>query len=144
MLTPEYVTGFSEGEAVFTYSRGSEFNINLYFAIKLNSDDKELLREINNFFGVGKIYNVKESLPGKYSGHTRPGSYYRVTRISDLPRIIEHFDSHPLQGKKQKVYKIWREIFFLKTKYRKSDYEMIWQLVAGLSKLTSKNSTIKE
>ena len=142
MINPWFVTGFCEGEGAFTYSRSGK-NLNLYFAIKLNDKDDALLVHICDFFNVGKIYRVKSRSPGNRSGDTKPAVYYRVTKISELTRVVEHFDKYPLQGKKAGVYKIWKEMWLLKSRFRKPDLSGLNILAIKLSGLSSKNSRIR-
>ena len=143
MLSPWYITGFCEGQAAFTYSRNSNYNIVLYFAIKLNSDEKDVLTKVKNFFGVGRLYRVNSKSPGRHKNNIQDSIYYRVSRLNELPHIIEHFDQYPFTGRKLKAYQIWREIYYLKIQYKKSVYPKIWQLLNELSSLTSKNFTRK-
>lgn len=143
MLPPWYITGFCDGEAAFTYSKtGSRGNLNLYFSIKVNSDDRLLIEEIQNFFGVGRIYSVKARPPGPYSGPTRAAAYYRVQRIGELDRIVQHFDKYPLSSKKAKAYQAWKKIFALKKNFRKPDFAKLEELILELSGLNSKNSAL--
>ena len=116
LLNPWFVTGFSDGEAAFTFSRSGDM-FALYFSITQREDNKAIVEKIQSYFdGVGKIYSKKEILPTKNSGHTKPAAYYRVCRQNELMRIIEHFDRFPLQSKKQEVYQIWREMAIEKTR----------------------------
>lgn len=142
MLNPWYVTGFSDGEAAFTYSKARK-GLSLYFAIKVNSEERKLIEQIRDFFGVGKIYEVKPTPPRAYSGFTGAAVYYRITKIDELDRIVQHFDKYPLHGKKLESYQIWREIFLLKKKFRKPDFEKLRKLAAVLSKLSSKNTALR-
>ncbi|MBU2540306.1 MAG: LAGLIDADG family homing endonuclease [Candidatus Omnitrophica bacterium] len=142
MLTPWFITGFCEGEAAFTYSRHGD-RLNLYFAIKLNEEDKDLILQIQEFFGVGTIYDVKATPPRKYSGLTNPAVYYRVTRVSELEKVVEHFDNFPLFGKKLKSYKIWRQMFEVKQKFRQPDKMKLAELALSLSKLSNKNTKLR-
>ena len=136
-LDPWYVTGFADGESAFTYSRAGR-TLNLYFAIKLVFEDRELLYKIRSFFGVGRIYVGRPVEPKKFSGHTRTSFYYRVSRIRDLDRIIEHFDEYPLVGKKARSYAIWKEMAQIKKAYRRPDREKLNALSAQLSQLTGR------
>lgn len=101
MLEPWYVTGFCDGEAAFTYSRsGGSFG--LYFSIKQRDDNRQIVEDIRAYFNyVGYIYHAKGAQPTKNSGFTKPSAYYRVTKVGELRRIIEHFDRYPLQSKKK-------------------------------------------
>jgi hypothetical protein len=142
MLTPWFITGFCAGEAAFTYSRHGQ-GLGLYFAIKLNDSERELMGQIQEFFGVGKIYQVKARLPQKHSGFTKPALYYRVTKIEELERVIEHFDKFPLSGQKQKSYEIWKQMVFEKRRFRRPDNLKINELALELSKLSNKNTKIR-
>ena len=138
-LIPWYVTGFCDGESTFTYSRSGK-NLSLYFAIKLNFEDRHLLYKIKDFFGVGKMYVGKPMPPGKYSGHTRTYFYYRVSKISELSKVIEHFIQYPLVGKKALSFSVWKEMVSLKTAYRKPNRDELDRLAHKLSALTGKNT----
>lgn len=145
MLTPWYITGFCDGEAAFTYSRaGGTFA--LYFAIKQTEEDWQIVEEIREYFNyVGSIYRGKEKPPTKNSGFTKPSAYYRVTRINDLGRIIEHFDKYPLQiQRKREAYKVWREMVIHKSEnYRNIDYDKLQSLAMKLSSLNSQSRAFK-
>lgn len=145
MLTPWYITGFCDGEAAFTYSRaGGSFG--LYFAIKQREDNKQIIEDIQGYFNrVGDIYIQKKVLPTQNSGLSRPAAYYRVTRINELQRIVEHFDRYPLQSqKKHEAYKVWREMVMHKLEnYRKVDYNKLNGLAEKLSSLNSQSRAWK-
>jgi len=137
MLTPWYITGFCDGEAAFTYSRAGR-SFGLYFAIKQREDNRQIVEEIREYFHyVGNIYRNKESDPTKNSGFSQAAAYYRVTRISDLKVIVDHFDKYPLQSKKkQEAYQVWRLMVMHKLdNYRAVDYNELRQLAEKLSSL---------
>ena len=142
ILNPWYVTGFADGEAAFTYSRTGG-SLALYFSINQREDNKELIEKIQVFFGyIGKIYHKKGSLPTVNSGHTKAAAYYRITRISELQVIVQHFDKYPLQSqKKLEAYKVWREMVIHKAEnYRSTNYDILHQLAEKLSNLNLKSS----
>ncbi|MFH1457657.1 MAG: LAGLIDADG family homing endonuclease [Candidatus Omnitrophota bacterium] len=145
MLNPWYITGFADGEAAFTYSRqGGTFS--MYFAIKQREDNQQIVEEIQGYFDyVGNIYKGKESKSYLKGGLTKQSSYYRVTRINELKRIVEHFDRYPLQsGKKQEVYKAWREMVIHKLEnYRSIDYDKLRYLAERLSRLNTQSRAFK-
>lgn len=131
-LNPWYITGLCDGEATFTYSRTGLQSFVLYFAIKLGEKDKTTLEEIQAFFRVGKIYPVKYSNPEK--AKEKSGFYYRVTKLSELERIINHFDRYPLKTQKAKNYQVWREMVLLKKKnFRKPSSKKLEKLAQKLS-----------
>lgn len=135
-LDPWFVTGFCDGEASFTYSRTGR-GINLYFSLKQREDDKELVEKIRDFFRVGKIYPVRAIPPRPRGGFTQPSAYYRVCKILELERIVEHFDKYPLVGKKAASYRVWKEMFLLKRRFRKPDFDRLQGLAIQLSDLNS-------
>jgi len=142
-INPWYVTGFCDGESTFTYSRSGK-NLCLYFAIKLNVDDRELLYKIKDFFGVGSMYVGRPVSPRRYSGHTRTYFYYRVSRVRDHIKIIEHFTKYPLVGKKAASFAVWKEMVGVKLAYRKPNKEELDRLAIKLSSLTGKNTANKK
>ena len=145
MLTPWYITGFSDGEAAFTYSRaGGSFA--LYFGVKQREDNREIVEAIREYFNhVGRVYYGKEAQPTSNSGLPKPSVYYRVTRVGELKVILDHFDKFPLQSKKKlEAYKIWREMVLHKTEnYRNTDYNKLKSLAEKLSNLNSKSRAFK-
>lgn len=142
MLNPWYVTGFCEGEAAFTYSKGGK-GLVLYFAIKTSADDTDLICRIRDFFGVGEIYKVKPRLPGAYSGFTKAAVYYRVNRTSHLESIVKHFDKYPLTGKKYTAYQVWKKMVLAKKNFRRPEIVKLQELASSLSELSSKNTALK-
>ncbi len=145
MLDPWYVTGFSDGEAAFTYSRaGGSFGI--YFSVKQREDNRQIVEELHSFFGgVGHIYKGKESSGAPKSGLSKPYAYFRVTKSSDLQRIVEHFDKYPLQStKKHEAYLVWREmVMYKKDNYRNIDYNYLSELAGKLSLLNLQTRAFK-
>jgi len=101
-LSPWYVTGLMEGEGAFTYGRNGS-RVALYFGIKLTEANRSILESLREFFGgIGKIYPVRAS------------GYFRVCRIEELRRIVDHFDRYPLRGAKRGSFLVWREMVLLK------------------------------
>lgn len=141
-LDPWYVTGFADGEGSFTFSRSGK-QIAVYFAVKLVATDEPLLKSLQDFFGVGKIYSVRARSPSQgagMGGATKTASMYRVTRHDELPQVVAHFDRYPLQGEKRFAYAIWREMAVLKTMFRKgADREVLDDLALKLSSLARRN-----
>jgi len=145
MLNPWYVTGFCDGEAAFTYSRGAG-TFGLYFAIKQREDNLQIIEEIREYFHyTGYIYRSKEALPTKNSGFSQSAAYYRVTKISDLKIIVEHFDRYPLQSKKKlEAYLVWRQMVLYKFEhYRDVEYDSLRLLAEKLSSLNLQSRAFK-
>lgn len=145
LIDPWFVTGFSDGEAAFTFSRsGGMFA--LYFSITQREDNGRILEKIQDYFGgVGKIYRRKEQLPKQNSGHTQPNVYFRVCRQKELLAITEHFDKFPLQSNKREVYNIWKDMALKKIKYaiNCSDPEFL-VFAEAMSRLNQKSRAFKK
>lgn len=145
MLESWYITGFCDGEAAFTYCRsGGSFG--LYFAVRQREDNRQIVEEIQQYFGyIGDIYYGKESKHTDKAGFTKPSVYYRVTRIIELQKVVEHFDKYPLRSKKKlEAYKVWRAMVVHKLEnYRDIDYNTLQSLAEKLSSLNSQSRAFK-
>jgi len=145
MLNHWYVTGLCDGEAAFTYSRASK-SFALYFAIRQKQENKQIIENIREYFKyIGTIYYGKESKIGSKTGFSQPSVYYRVTKITELERIVEHFDKYPLQSeKKRQAYDAWREMVKYKLEnFRDIDYSKLVVLAEKLSNLNSQSRAFK-
>jgi hypothetical protein len=135
-MDPWYVTGLVEGAGSFTYSR-TDRNIVPYFALKLGREASRMLEEVQAYFGgLGRVYSVPaHPLPPVDRRRSLGRShYFRVTRVDELDRVIQHFDDYPLKGPKAGAYAVWRELVALKrTAYRRPDREHIERLCVALS-----------
>lgn len=135
-LHPWYVTGFTDGEGSFTFSRSSK-QIALYFSIKLSATDRAILEAIQSFFGgIGRIYNI-----GSSSVTTKKAAFLRVTRIAELAHVVSHFDTYPLQTEKKRVFEVWRNMYELKRDFRNANREMLEDLAIELSSRAPRNQT---
>jgi len=104
-LNPWFVTGFSDAESHFgvlvTKSKTIKlgWQVTPKFAIKLHKKDLNIIQEIFNFFGVGKVYTTPEY------------AIYVVTKLEDLTKvIIPHFKTYPLITKKFADFTLFCEI----------------------------------
>jgi hypothetical protein len=103
-LHPYFITGFSDGEACFSVkitkskTHLTGWRVQLCFEIGLDKRDIALLKKIQLFFGVGKIYVY---------GST---AYYKVISIKDLAAIIDHFDKYPLITQKYADFILFKMI----------------------------------
>lgn len=91
-LNPDFVTGFSDGEACFSLSISKSrnktgFSAGVRFQIGIHEKDRALLESIKAYFyGVGSITKDGNNAIIKY----------RVNSQKDLRVIIDHFDKYPL------------------------------------------------
>jgi LAGLIDADG DNA endonuclease family protein len=139
MLDPWYVTGLVEGEGTFTYNR-SPRNLMLVFAVKLIRADDQLLITLQRFFGgIGTIYRVRLRAATPKAGFTKAASYFRVCRIDQLQRVVEHFDEYPLRGAKAHSFAIWRLMVLLKREFPKTARNHLLAFAKKLSASSPRN-----
>ena len=141
-LSPWYVTGFADGEGIFTYNYGrGRLTLSVVFAIRLAATDRALLESIRHFFGgAGRLYESRKRPPGRHTGWSKSSCYYKTTSPAQLLRVVDHFENYPLQGEKRRVYEIWREMVVLKAAYLGSRIpEELHSLAEELSRVVPRN-----
>lgn len=104
-LNPNFVSGFVDGEGSFYIvmsrdkTRSTGWNITPGFSIQLHGRDLVLLKQIQSFFGAGRI-----SFDAK-----RKAVAYNVTDLKGLiNNIIPHFEKYPLITKKRGDYILFK------------------------------------
>lgn len=103
-ISGDYATGFAEGESAFTFSITPQGH-HPSFSLRQNYQSRDLLEQLQLFWGVGRIYDCKARPP------TQKSCYFRVTKKKDLLLIIDHFTKFPLHGgQKIKVFEAWRKL----------------------------------
>lgn len=124
-LAPWFVTGFTDAEGCFglyiykNTNYKTDWFVSLVFQISLHERDKDLLEQIQNYFGVGSI-----------SSHDSAALKYSVRSYKDMQKIIAHFDKFPLISKKLKDYKLFKLAYNLFIKKEHLSIEGIEKLVA--------------
>ena len=110
-INPWFVTGFTDGEGSFhiQVTKGKEYKlrytIRLYYSVNLHKKDIGLLKELKNYFGVGKIYTKKNKFFFVVM--------FQVNSQKDLVEIIKHFDKYPLITQKRADYELFKQAFKL-------------------------------
>lgn len=112
-LDPNYITGFSDGDASFHISILKNKNYKTgyvvfpIFSIQLHNKDYSLLEQIKNYFQVGTL-QIKNN-------KTSPSTViYSVQSLKDITnKIIPHFDNYPLLTQKQADYLLFKEVINL-------------------------------
>lgn len=107
-IDPWFITGFVEGEGCFTlgflksdrYKMG--YQIQAIFKITLHKKDYDLLCQIKDYFGVGKI-----------TKHGDTTLQYTVRSLKDLNIIMSHFDKYPLISQKWADYILFKDAILL-------------------------------
>ena len=109
MITPDYIAGFTDGEGCFSliYRKDTkirESRLKTYFSWKakfvicLKADDANILEQIKQAFGCGKIHFLNSTCSVIYS----------VNDLKDLWNIfVPFFRTNSLIGKKGKDFKLW-------------------------------------
>ncbi len=124
MISPDYIVGFTEGEGCFGVAIEKEndkrprkterknnlskpslgYKVKPSFRISLSRKDRQVLDEIQNFFGVGYVYDVKN--PGGRSDMCQ----YVVQGVDDLVKLVDFFDQQKFHTTKGTSYTHWKEI----------------------------------
>lgn len=99
-LSPEWVTGFCDGESSFSIKIGKDLTrkhkikISPSFSIELHKKDIAILYMIKTFFNAGSIIERVR--------HGKPSAIYSVQSVKILyENIIPHFYKYPLLTKKK-------------------------------------------
>ena len=100
-LDPWFVTGLTEGEGCFCASIAirPKMKVGLEarpsFSLSLNERDRELLGDLQAFFGCGWIRESRADRTFKYEARS-------VTDLVD--QIVPHFEAYPLCGAKRRSF----------------------------------------
>ena len=105
-----YIAGFTDGEGYFGIeSLHKDRTFTCGFSLTLRDDDQPLLALIR-----AKLGNIGTMRPQKQHGKTHPAALFRVTTIAECIFLVRFFDRFPLQGKKARDYRIWKEAVLAK------------------------------
>ncbi|MFH1854996.1 MAG: LAGLIDADG family homing endonuclease [bacterium] len=117
-LHSQYIAGFIDAEGSFSVSLGRNrttrrgIEVRPEFEIELRADDQEILERLLITIGCGRIYDCSYDRYGWY-----PHVKYKMTSIKDMEEYLFPFlDKTPLQAKKAKTYKLFREIVMMMLK----------------------------
>ncbi len=91
MITAEYIVGFTDGEGCFYVQIRTDYRIVLRYFITQRYDNKELLDEIQKFFGVGYVHLKKQEWGKEYRRFRRPTYVFEVTKQDDIQQVIVPF-----------------------------------------------------
>jgi LAGLIDADG endonuclease len=106
-LDPWYVTGLVEGEGCFciSFALRSKLKTGLEvrpsFSLSLNERDRELLRDLQTYFGCGQIRVSRGDRSFKYEA--------RALR-DHVERIVPHFGRYPLRGSKANSFRAFADV----------------------------------
>lgn len=110
-----WLVGLTDGEGCFmlyetsvTLPNGKAYSsYRANFSILLRRDDVRVLKAVMEILGCGSVTHGSR---GSADGRRKPAARYGVGGIPDLiARVVPFFDSHPLQSKKARDYRVWRK-----------------------------------
>lgn len=106
------------------------WRVSASFEINLHTIDNNILKNFQEFFQAGSIYNRTD----------RPISVFRVTNISNIIElIIPHFDKYSLLTQKYSDYLLWKEVVILISKKKHiNNLTKIINIYASINRGTSK------
>ena len=111
MLSADYVVGLADGEGSFNArvnpSNRRRAKVEARFSLKLRASDKQILHQLQAFFGCGSVYIQTEKRPRHSLCYL-----YEIQRRADLWEIvIPFFERNPphLQSK-QKDFMLFKRI----------------------------------
>jgi hypothetical protein len=131
-INPWFITGFSDAESSFVISIYPDSNSKLKwrvtasFSIHIHIKDIELLQQIQNTLGVGKVRK-----------NSKTTAILRVDNIKELQTIIDHFNNYPLISAKSSDFLLFEECFNLikqKQHLTPEGFEQILALKYNLNK----------
>lgn len=106
-LDPWFITGFSDGEATFTFniikspSNPVKYELQLFYIITLHKKDLPLLVLIQKYFdNKGQELQV-----------TDDNVILTISSIKDLEAVIKHFDEYPLVTQKLVDYLLFKQVY---------------------------------
>src|SRR3989344_8429564 len=114
MLTPDYIVGLVDGEGSFYVRLNSDIRrrnkVELKFSLKLRYQDKEILEQLQQFFGCGKIYFQKDNRP-----HHTDCYRFEVNNKKDIiEKIIPFFENNsPKIQSRKRDFELFKQIAIL-------------------------------
>ena len=78
-------------------------SIDCSFSIALRLDDQQILLELQQRLGIGRVYSERVT-----NRRSKPQAAWRVHDKAGVRRLVEVFDRYPLRAKKARDFAIWR------------------------------------
>lgn len=135
MLDNNYVLGLVDGEGSFNVRVNTQrrrARVELKFSLKLRHQDKEILDELQSFFGCGKVYIQRD----QRANHSLCYRYEVQNKKEIIEKIIPFFDAHlPKLPSRKRDFELFKKITELANtepvnlnEIRKLKEEMHWGL----------------
>jgi hypothetical protein len=132
MLSPEYVSGFCDGEASFSVTvspRANSWQIRPSFSVSQNEASRDVLYKIQQFFKCGYVRPSKSDNTYKYE----------VRSLAELQnKITPHFKKYSLHTEKRKNFEIFVTIIQLMLEGKHLTKEGLSEIVKLLEKINPK------
>lgn len=127
-----WLAGFVAGEGCFSLGlQKLSGTPTAAFSIRLRSDDKPALLDIQRFLGVGRVDDLRPD------ARCHPCSTYVVTKIPDLATVVAPlFEAYPLHAKKADDFTAWKQAVAIAASVRDRGYELIDRDATGRAKGT--------
>ncbi len=128
MLDKNYVLGLVDGEGSFnvrinTLNR-KRAKIELKFSLKLRHQDKEILDELQRFFGCGKVYIQRD----KRENHSLCYRFEVQNKKEILEKVVPFFSENlPKLPSRKRDFELFKEIVAL-SQIENVDFEKIQKL----------------
>ena len=110
MLDKNYVLGLVDGEGSFNVridDKRRRAKIDIRFSLKLRHQDKEILHELQEFFGCGKIYIQRD----KRENHSLCYRYEVHNKKEIMEKIIPFFEQNsPKIQSRKRDFELFKKI----------------------------------
>jgi hypothetical protein len=111
VLSNEYVLGLVDGEGSFNVrinkSNNRRSKVELKFSLKLRHQDKEILNDLQVFFGCGKVYIQRD----KRENHSLCYRFEVQSRKEIIEKIIPFFEKNSPKIQSRKTdFELFKEI----------------------------------
>ena len=110
MLEKEYVLGLVDGEGSFNVRvnrKKRRAKVELKFSLKLRHQDKEVLDELQKFFGCGKVYIQRD----KRANHSLCYRFEVQNKKEIVEKIIPFFEQNcPKLPSRKRDFELFRQI----------------------------------
>jgi hypothetical protein len=103
-ITRPYLEGFLAGLTTAEGHYGANRGGHPRFVIKLRGDDTAVLALLAATFRCGRL------VPMPATRHGRAQTAWMVTRLDELPVLVDIFDRHPPLGRAGEIYVPWRRL----------------------------------
>lgn len=132
MISADYIIGLVDGEGSFNVRINEDTNrrakVELKFSLKLRHQDREILDELQKFFGCGKVYIQRD----KRENHSLCYRFEVQNKKSIIEKIIPFFkENSPKIPSRKRDFELFSQIVKL-SEEDKIDFDKIKNLKAQL------------